>query len=218
MLRKIPVVLHSSSQRLAQCSCLAFFSSQQLNTWHKRERRSLWAFPRKPFVDTAVIACRGRETEEGGGGRLARDLMALVGSCTSSELTGHSETTASLSWNIKLVSPVCVRDQNIDELHANASKQLPCCSRKGPKVVYGGNMILLPSTRVVLAWGCRRWSDDLYHGQGRTDRRDASYPTNLGLPVCLFVHSSTCFWSVASKSASHITQLPAVLYRSRGSW
>lgn len=54
-------------------------------------------------------------------------------------------------------------------------------------------------------------------GQDWHDRRDASYPVNLGLPVCLFVHSSTCFWSVASKSVSHITQLPAVLYHSRGS-
>lgn len=46
----------------------------------QRERRSLWAFPRKPFVDTAVIGCRGTERREEGSGRVgaAEDLIALV--------------------------------------------------------------------------------------------------------------------------------------------
>lgn len=65
------------------------------------------AFPRKPFVDTAVITCRGGESgEEGGREGVAQNLIALViclgGQASSSELTGHSETTASLSLNIKL--------------------------------------------------------------------------------------------------------------------
>lgn len=102
----------------------------------------MWAFPRKPFVDTAVITCRVRAREEERE-RVAQNLIALVcwlGQATSSELTGHSETTASPSWNIAPACPVCVRDQNKYKLHTNASKQLPCYSTK---LVYNGNMVLL---------------------------------------------------------------------------
>ena len=40
----------------------------------------------------------------------------------------------------------------------------------------------------------------------------ASCPTNPGLPVPLFVHSASCFWSVALKAASPMMQLPVVLH------
>lgn len=52
-------------------------SSLTCDVW--RERGALWAFPRKPSVDTAVITCRGREREEEERGqRGAQNLIALV--------------------------------------------------------------------------------------------------------------------------------------------
>lgn len=105
----------------------------------RRERRSLWAFPRKPFVDTAVTPCRGRERKEGGQVQgWLKNLIAFVESVGDvrpprANRQDILKTTASLSWNIKLAWPVCVRDQNTYELHTNASEQLPCYSTKLPQ-------------------------------------------------------------------------------------
>ncbi len=93
--RKIPFEPHGSYQPLAQSSCLVFFpavSSWTRDAWG--ERRSLWAFPRKPFVDRAAIPCRGEEKEEeelvGGLWGGAQNLIALVSLLV---MSGHRKRT-----------------------------------------------------------------------------------------------------------------------------
>lgn len=67
-------------------------SSLTRDAW--REKGSLWAFPRKPSVDTAVIPCRGREREVGGWG--GQNLIALVSLMVRS---GYLEWTDRTFWN-----------------------------------------------------------------------------------------------------------------------